>query len=258
MPDPGRAFFDDGFIYLRGALDVSAARDMEDAVWSVLSRSGVHRDNRETWSSEYECHLQAVRKQDRPPAEVPAVRLVLDGLFGAGAWTGPRDWGQVLMTFQAASPWSPRGGLWHLDHPFPLQGSTITGVNAFLFVADVGVQGGGTLILRGSPALVARFVAEGGGAAGEKMSMTRRRFLGWRAVLREMSRASGSDLTRFMAGDFDVDGVPVRVMELAGRAGDIVVCHPWLLHSPSANVASLPRIMRASRIYRRPLGESCA
>jgi hypothetical protein len=112
------------FSYLRGALDVSAAREMENAVWSVLSRSGVHRDNRETWSS----------------------------------------------------------------------------------VADVGEQGGGTLILRGSPALVARFAAEGGGAGGEKMAATRRRFLGSREARREMTRAPGPDLARFMARDFDIDG----------------------------------------------------
>jgi hypothetical protein len=255
IPDPDRsAFFDDGFVYLRGALSVSAAREMEDAVWSVLSASGVHRDNRATWSADYEVHLQAVRKQDRPPAEVPAVRLVLDDLLGAGTWTRPRNWGQVLLTFPTAPPWSPRGGLWHLDHPFSLPGGVITGVNVFLFVADAGERGGGTLILRGSPALVARFVAEGGEVAGEKMSVTRRRFFGSREVLREMTRAPGPDLARFMAGDFDVDGVPARVVELTGKAGDIVVCHPWALHMPSANVAGRPRIMRASRIYRRRPG----
>jgi hypothetical protein len=256
MSDPGerRAFFDDGFIYLREAFDVSAAREMENAVWSVLSGSGVHRDKRETWSSDYESHLQAVRKQDRPPVEIPAVRLVLDDLFGAGSWRGPRNWGQVLMTFPTAPPWSPRGGLWHLDHPFSAPGSAITGVNVFLFVADVGEQGGGTLVLRGSPALVARFVAEGGEVGDEKLATTRRRFFGSREVLREMTSASGSDLARFMGKDFDIDGVPVRVMELTGKAGDIVVCHPWMLHCPSANVADRPRIMRVSRIYRRPPG----
>jgi hypothetical protein len=126
-------------------------------------------------------------------------------------------------------------------------------------VADVGAQGGGTLILRGSPALVARFVAEGGVADGEKMAATRRRFFGSRQMLQEMTRTSGPDLARFMVKDFDIDGVPTRVVELTGKAGDIVVCHPWLLHMPSANVADRPRIMRASRIYRRlpgPAGDA--
>lgn len=229
MPNPDRysAFFDDGFVYLRGAFDVSAAREMKNAVWSVLTRSGVDRNSRETWSSDYEVHLQAVRKQDRPPAEVPAVRLVLDDLFGAGAWVGPRDWGQVLLTFPTAHPRSPRGGHWHLDHPFSLPRGMITGVNAFLFVADVGEQGGGTLMLRGSPALVARFTAEGGVIDDEKMGETRRRFFRSREVLQEMTRTSGLDLARFMGRDFDIDGVPARVIELTGKAGDIVVCHPW-------------------------------
>jgi hypothetical protein len=141
-----------------------------------------------------------------------------------------------------------------LDHPFWQPGGLITGVNVFLFVADVGEQGGGTLVLRGSPALVARFAAADGRVAGEKMSLTRGRFFRSCDVLREMTRAAGPGLARFMAGDFDVDGVPARVVELTGKAGDIVVCHPWMLHSPSANVASRPRIMRAARVYRRPPG----
>ena len=107
-------------------------------------------------------------------------------------------------------------------------------------------------MLRGSPALVARFTAEGSVIDGEKMGETRRRFFRSREVLQEMTRTSGPDLARFMGRDFDIDGVPARVIELTGKAGDIVVCHPWALHMPSANVADRPRIMRASRIYRRP------
>jgi hypothetical protein len=73
MSGPGRysAFYDDGFFCLRGAIGASAARDMEEAVWSVLSGNGVHRDNRATWSAEHEYRLQAVRKQDRPRRRLP-------------------------------------------------------------------------------------------------------------------------------------------------------------------------------------------
>ena len=225
---------------------------MENSIWSLLAARGVRPDNRETWSPDHEWHLQAHRRHDQPPVETAALRVSLDDLFGVGRWSRPRDWGQVLVTFPTPPPWSPRGGPWHLDHPFASSGDAIAGVNAFLFVADVGERAGGTLILRRSPYLVARFVSEVGDLADEKMATTQRLFLESRKALREMTHSSGSDLARFLNRDFDVDGISVRVVELAGEAGDIVVCHPWALHSPSANAGDWPRIMRTSRIHRQP------
>ena len=40
-----------------------------------------------------------------------------------------------------------------------------------------------------------------------------------------------------------VDGVDVRVVELTGARGDLVVMHPWVLHNISMNVANTPRMM---------------
>ena len=48
----------------------------------------------------------------------------------------------------------------------------------------------------------------------------------------------------FMEQCHDVLGVPARVVELTGRAGDVVVCHPWLIHSPAMNVLTKPRMIR--------------
>jgi hypothetical protein len=197
-----RALFDDGFIYLRRVVDLGVTREMENDVWSLLADRGVREDDRETWSSDQEWHLQAVRKDDRPPAETPALRVVLDDLFGADCWAQPRDWGQVLFTFPIALPWSPRGGPWHLNHPFSCSSGTITGVNAFLFVADVSEQGGGTLVLRGSPQLVERFVVESDDLADEKMATTQRGFLNSREMLRELTHPSGLDLVRFHGAGF--------------------------------------------------------
>jgi hypothetical protein len=43
----------------------------------------------------------------------------------------------------------------------------------------------------------------------------------------------------------DVDGLPVRVVELTGRAGDVYLTHPWILHSIATNANDTPRIMRS-------------
>ena len=47
-----------------------------------------------------------------------------------------------------------------------------------------------------------------------------------------------------------VDGIPVAVAELTGKASDVVFCHPWLLHSISPNCSQVPRLMCTQRIHR--------
>ena len=55
---------------------------------------------------------------------------------------------------------------------------------------------------------------------------------------------------RFMESDHDADGIPVRVVELTGRPGDVVLTHPWTLHHSAPNVASYPRMMRGKSLHR--------
>lgn len=47
-----------------------------------------------------------------------------------------------------------------------------------------------------------------------------------------------------------VDGVDVRVVELTGEPGDLVVMHPWLLHNISMNVADTPRMMTSFSAFK--------
>jgi hypothetical protein len=41
-----------------------------------------------------------------------------------------------------------------------------------------------------------------------------------------------------------VDGVPLRVVELTGEPGDMVFCHPVMVHCPAPNRGTRPRFMR--------------
>jgi hypothetical protein len=54
---------------------------------------------------------------------------------------------------------------------------------------------------------------------------------------------------RFMDEDSDIDGIAVRVVELTGAAGDVVIAHPWTVHHVAFNTGSYPRLMRAQSIY---------
>ena len=39
------------------------------------------------------------------------------------------------------------------------------------------------------------------------------------------------------------------VVELTGRAGDLVLCHPWLVHNTAPNAVDRPRMMRVIRVH---------
>ena len=69
------------------------------------------------------------------------------------------------------------------------------------------------------------------------------RQLGWRHA------TTFDQLVREMV-EADLDGLPVRVVELTGRAGDVYVTHPWILHSIAPNASDTPRMMRSRFIWK--------
>ena len=47
-----------------------------------------------------------------------------------------------------------------------------------------------------------------------------------------------------MGSEALVEGVPLRVVELTGEPGDMVFCHPLLVHCGAPNRGAWPRFMR--------------
>ncbi len=247
-----QAFEVDGFVHLPGAVSAEAAAAMRERVWRRLERNGVVRDDPATWRPEHATHLQAIRRGDGAPADSEVVRAALDGVFGEENWSAPTSWGQVLVTFPSEPPWTVPHTIWHLDHPYRNPRKHISGVNLFLFVTDTEPQGGTALVIRSSPQLIARFVAARSNVAGMPQKQARKAFDATHPWLRELTSAGEPEtdrVARFMAADTDIDGIPARVVELTGRAGDAVLCHPWAIHCPSKNVLDRPRLMRACRVY---------
>ena len=46
-----------------------------------------------------------------------------------------------------------------------------------------------------------------------------------------------------------VEGVPLRVVELTGEPGDMVFCHPVMLHCGAPNHGTRPRFMRIKQQF---------
>jgi hypothetical protein len=60
--------------------------------------------------------------------------------------------------------------------------------------------------------------------------------------LSRTGRLGGAD--QAMDAETTVDGVPLRVVELTGEPGDMVFCHPVMVHCVSPNRGTRPRFMR--------------
>ncbi|GAB3743088.1 phytanoyl-CoA dioxygenase family protein [Microlunatus parietis] len=242
-------FGDSGIIRVDGAFPGPAAAAMSDLVWQVLGWNfGFDRADRSTWGE--------FRK--RPLAEAGAAPIfeelltdrlaaMVDDLLGEGGWEWPSDWGDFLITFPGPTGWRlPHEG-WHQDWGFDVDCDPVRWVKAFAFLNEVRPGGGGTPVVTGSHRLVGRY---GSGRARDQQGRVLKgsdRLYDECGYLRDLGSPGdpAERRRRFMERETDVDGVGLRVVELTGRPGDVVLIHPWLVHAVAPNAAATPRFMRA-------------
>ncbi len=257
-------FEERGYVRLPAAFAREDAADMEAAVWAFLERKfGAQRDRPETWNAGVATGLQSLKRRRVFEAIGGAATLgAFDDLLGPGRWISPRDWGQFLITFPAGGggndgngEWTVPSRVWHTDFGFLPSGDELFGLLLFSFVSDVPSQAGGTLVVEGSHRLVKRVLGNRPSLKKIRMKQARQAILAsdpWLAALSsENDGAAGDRVERFVRQQHVIGDVPVRVSELTGQAGDIVVGHPWLLHAGSPCCTPQPRIMRVQRIRTR-------
>lgn len=105
-------------------------------------------------------------------------------------------------------------------------------------------------MVAGSSRPVARFLGARPDLRTARMKVARRALMESDPWLRELGAQPDEWPDRFMRLGQDSEGLPVRVVELCGEPGDVVVGHPWLLHSLAPNLGERPRFMRVQRIAR--------
>ncbi|HXY93734.1 MAG TPA: phytanoyl-CoA dioxygenase family protein [Acidimicrobiia bacterium] len=246
-----------GFVRLHGVFTADEAARMRRVVWSELERRyGVVEDDRATWSVPIPTGLRSSKKHRAFAAiGTPGLFDAIDGLLGAGEWSRPDHWGQVMVTFPAVgASWRVPSKLWHVDWFYSNTPEPLFGLKVFAFFGDVVPCGGGTLVVSGSHRVVERFVADRPVEARKDFRANRLRFMHHDPWLRELARGDDPNPSRnayFMETDHDLGGIAVRVVELTGRPGDVVLAHPWLLHHAAPNTASYPRLMRGKNLHCR-------
>ena len=229
-----------GLLHLRQAFAPAAAAAMCDRVWEFLAdRDAVERDDPSTWPIGQPSGFQPVTHSGifRTVGGDPMC-AALDELLGSGQWAHPRWWGRPLVTFPQPGPWELPTRAWHFDYtpastgPRPLQ--------FFAFLNQVRPHGGGTLVLAGSHRLVAPYLDLGKAFRLDRV----RTSLTAHPWLRELWHTGGGNrIQRYMNDGTVIDGVPLRVVELTGEPGDVVLMHSDCFHAAAPNRLTEPRMM---------------
>jgi hypothetical protein len=243
-----------GVVRLPGVFSEAAAQGMCDRIWSLLAaKHGIHPDEPATWTIRQPTGFQALtRSRAFDPLASPMLTDALDQILGEGAWAQPKQWGAPLVTFPGHAPeWEVPSSQWHLDFPVRGQPRPLPGLRILAFLAPVAPRGGGTVVLTGSHILVERLVATGSAGQGHstevRSALTRKE-----AWLRDVWSGGRSDdrIQRLMVEGYRIDGATVRVVELTGAPGDVILMHPWMFHAPSPNCGATPRIMISHSVFR--------
>jgi hypothetical protein len=266
-------FARDGFVLVQNAFAREDAEAMQDAWWRELSDLyGIRRDDRSTWRQQPRDLRGGKASPMQTKMNTARVRGVIDDLLGAGNWQWPKHWGRAIATFPQGGLWDvpghkdPEGaGLWHWDSPVAWHRGGLNGVFAFAFVGAVAPGGGGTSILTGSHRLLPLWEEKNSESRRGKDGATQRamfhRSHPWLAALSGKAPSPADRRKVFMEDGIEIDGITLRVVELSGEPGDMVFCHPTIVHSASPNCGAWPRLMRigsvsTERLARLRKGES--
>jgi len=216
-------FLHDGYVRVENAFDADVAAQCRELAWARLPADP---DDPATWTEP----VHRIDFMADPPfvAAANAVPLTtaFDEIVGAGRWQPLRGLGSIPVRFPSPRP--PGDDGWHVDASFPGEDPTdFFGwrVNAasrgrallvLFLLSDVGEDDAPTRVRPGSHRVVADLLAPYGDDGLTMMEISQR------------ADAATSDL-------------PVTLA--TGRAGDVYLCHPFLVHAAQPHRGTSPRFL---------------
>lgn len=216
-------FVTDGYVAVRGAVPAEVTRACQDVIWSELAERGVRRDDRSTWTAPV---VRIPCPEGGPFVEAgTAERLqeACDQLLGPDRWwRRPGVGGSIPVRFPSQE--DPGDAGWHLDGGFEADGGRRVNIRSrgaallalFLF-SDVDERSAPTRLRPGSHLDTAHILAPAGEPGLE-----------WAEAARVAAAASAHRPT----------------VLATGRAGDIFLCHEFMVHAASwPHRGDQPRMM---------------
>jgi hypothetical protein len=218
-PDEVERFVTDGFVFLPGAFPRALADECRAFLWQ---ETGVSPDDPATWTRPVIRLGGYGTEPFRRAAQTPVLHEAFDQLVGRDRWW-PRD---GLGTFPIRFPHAddPGDAGWHMESSFGERQLNLHSrgralLMLFLF-SDVGPDDAPTRIKTGSHLDVPPFLVPYGEEGTDMYALCK---------------------TMDAAGQLDS---PDRPQVLAtGEAGDVYLCHPFLIHGAQPHRGTAPRFM---------------
>ena len=217
------AFVADGFVALRAALPADVLRACQDEIWTELAGHGVERDDPATWRDPVVRISCPETDAFAAAGTQPVLWEAFDQLIGEGRWWRRRGVGGTIPV-RFPSPDDPGDAGWHIEASFEKNGdwcvnyrSRQRGLLALYLFSDVDEDSAPTRVRPGSHRDAARVLASAGDEG--------------------LPFPQAAALAAQASAD--------RPVALAtGRAGDVILCHPFLVHAASwPHTGWQPRIM---------------
>ena len=216
QPADVEQFLADGYVVLREAFPSAVAAQIRERLWKRMELSP---NDPSGWKKSV-IHLQEAYK-DAPFTDALTERLFAgyDDVMGEDRYNRINSLGWWPVSFPGfdAPPWQPPTTGWHVDgiqfhhHIY----SKDQGLLPIFLLSDIGPGDGGTAVDAGSHIRNARILAAA-----------------------EPAGLSPTELTVKVN-----QTPPVRPVEMTGRAGDVVLLHPFMLHARSANTGKSVRFI---------------
>ena len=256
-------FHERGVVRMPGAVAQSAVEEMLRNVWKCLrERYHIHRGAPDTWPELDDRGVHQVigvqrftgshhlPKSEKFAAVCNAVVCgALDQILGANRWQRPERWGSLLVAFpESRDVWDVPASGWHLDLPATHRSSGLMAARIFTCLATIAHGAGGTLVVAGSPRLVQSLVRTGERIPSAEARKRMIRAFPWIAALCSRDEKENR-VQRFMRESTLPGGIRVRVVELAGEAGDVFLVHPMMLHAGSKNCSTAPRMALSATVF---------
>jgi hypothetical protein len=208
------AFVRDGYAAVRGAVDAGTVAACRDLIWAALERRGVRRDNPGGWPPLVQGMDDLAGEPLLAAYLAPRLTAAYDELIGPGRWersVRSADIGEsVVVRFPAEDERANAG--YHIEGSYAApDGSSAYWVNirsrnrgllVLILFTDLGRHDAPTRLLCGSHLAVPRFLAPYGEAGTDADA--------------EFWRPSTLCMT---------------VAHATGKAGDVFLCHPFMVHT---------------------------
>jgi hypothetical protein len=216
-------FLSDGYLVVRQAFDQATAAACREFIWAELESRGALRNTPGTWTAP----TVPLPCPDSEPfaiaAASPKLHTAYDRLIGKGRWTKRRGVGGEVPVRFPSEEWPGNtgyhveGNWWGGDEYWTNVRSRGRGLTAFFLFSDIGPSDAPTRLVVGSHLYVPWVLAQAGetGMAGSAVP----------------DRLQPSVLCR-------------QVTHATGRAGDVYLCHPFMVHTSTwPHRGTTPRMM---------------